>query len=118
MEYIASPSVSEKTQREPVLWPAFASRYVLGAIRTVLSSVVNFLRYSPLTDDGRKILSSALMKRAIQDVRRIMKVREEKAPLAALVKSGCVGEDLLANIEAAEEELNTECEEVDASPLI
>jgi translocation protein SEC66 len=52
------------------------------------------------------------MKRAVQDVRRIIKVREEKAPLAALVRSGCVGEELLANIEAAEEELNGECDEV------
>lgn len=53
-----------------------------------LTSTRRLCRHSPETDEGRKILATALMKRAVQDVRRIMKIREEKGPLAALVRSG------------------------------
>ncbi|KAJ3394818.1 translocation protein S66 [Lobulomyces angularis] len=69
-------------------------------------------QYSPEDVDGKKLLCAALLKRAVEDVRRIIKIKDEKGPLSQLVKSGCVGEDLLENIVAAEEELNLECEEV------
>ncbi|KAI8610135.1 hypothetical protein BC830DRAFT_1147244 [Chytriomyces sp. MP71] len=61
---------------------------------------------------GAKILTQALMRRAVTDVQRIIQVRDEKPSLQNLVRSGVVGEAMLENITAAENELEKECQEV------
>ncbi|KAJ3236197.1 translocation protein S66 [Chytriomyces hyalinus] len=61
---------------------------------------------------GSKILTQALMRRAMMDVQRIMQIREEKPSLQNLVRSGVVGEAMLENINAAESELELECQDL------
>ncbi|KAI8919591.1 Pre protein translocase subunit Sec66-domain-containing protein, partial [Entophlyctis helioformis] len=57
-------------------------------------------------------LVAALMKRALEDVRRVLKIREEKAPLQQMVRDGVVGEDLWDKMIRAEQELEAELQQV------
>ncbi len=69
-------------------------------------------QYSPENQDGLKILMTHLMKRTVVGVSRLMKLRDEKAPLTALVKQGAVGEELLERMTQAEKEMEAELTEV------
>lgn len=69
-------------------------------------------QYSPENQDGLKILMTNLMKRAVVGVSRLMKLRDEKGPLTALVKQGAVGEELLERMAQAEKEIEEELTEV------
>lgn len=68
--------------------------------------------YSPEDPNGLKLLTTGLMKRAIEDIRRVFQMREEKQPLQQLVNKGTVGEDLLDKFLRAEQELDAEVNEV------
>ena len=68
--------------------------------------------FSPETETGLKLLTTALMKRAMSDVQRAWKIRDEKPPLQGLVKQGVVGEDLWENLTRAEQELDVEIQDV------
>ncbi|KAJ3078314.1 translocation protein S66 [Quaeritorhiza haematococci] len=52
------------------------------------------------------------MRRAMEDVKRIWQIREEKPPLMNLVKQGAIGEDLWEKVVRAEQELEAEILEV------
>ncbi len=69
-------------------------------------------QYSPEDPIGKKVLTSALMKRAITDVDRIFRLREEKPSLSNLIKQGAVGEDLWERMLDAERDLDLEVQEV------
>ena len=69
-------------------------------------------QYSPEDPFGKKILETALIKRATEDVIRVLRIREEKPPLQQMVREGIVGEDLLDRIETAEKELDAELADV------
>ncbi|KAF8831438.1 hypothetical protein HHX47_DHR1000767 [Lentinula edodes] len=58
------------------------------------------------------ILKSALVRRAIADVLRVMRIREDKPALQNLVQKGSVGDDLLNSLLAAEKEMEAEIIEV------
>ncbi|KAJ3171945.1 translocation protein S66 [Irineochytrium annulatum] len=68
--------------------------------------------YSPEDEYGSKILTSALLRRAMVDVQRIWQIREEKPPLQNLVRSGVLGEDMMEKITLAEKELEVEIHEL------
>ncbi|KAJ3057353.1 translocation protein S66 [Rhizophlyctis rosea] len=68
--------------------------------------------FSPETETGLKLLTTALMKRAMSDVQRAWKIRDEKPPLQGLVKQGIVGDDLWENLTTAEQELDAEIQDV------
>ncbi|KAJ3186995.1 translocation protein S66 [Gaertneriomyces sp. JEL0708] len=68
--------------------------------------------YSPDTPSGLKLLSTALMKRAMTDIERILQLQEEKGPLTQLVRAGSVGEDLLESLTLAEQAMNSELEDL------
>ncbi|KAJ1556890.1 hypothetical protein HK405_001491, partial [Cladochytrium tenue] len=46
--------------------------------------------YSPEDPDGRRLLTVALMRRAVVDVQRAVAIREEKPPLQGLVRAGVI----------------------------
>jgi translocation protein SEC66 len=69
-------------------------------------------QYSPQDAFGLRLLRSALLRRALIDVQRILQLREEKGPLQNLVRTGVVGEDMMEKINAAEKELEAEVPEV------
>lgn len=54
------------------------------------------------------LIKSALLLRAMTDVKRIMKMRDDKAALSILIGKGAVGDDLLARFQRAEKELEAE----------
>lgn len=58
------------------------------------------------------ILKSALICRAVEDVKRIWKIRDDKLALVTLIQRGQVGDDLLQQIQSAEKELESEIVEV------
>ena len=58
------------------------------------------------------ILKAALVRRAVEDVLRVMKVREDKTALQNLLQKGSVGDDLWNSLLAAEKELEGEVMEV------
>ena len=58
------------------------------------------------------VLKAALIQRACADVRRVLRIREDKPALQALIQKGCVGDDIWEALNAAEKETETEILEV------
>jgi len=58
------------------------------------------------------LLKAALLRRATADVARIVRIREDKMALQALVQKGSVGDDLWNSCVSAEKELEAEVVEV------
>ena len=52
------------------------------------------------------------MKSAMETVRRVLRLREEKAPMKQMVREGVVGESLWERLLAAEQELEVEVQAV------
>lgn len=61
---------------------------------------------------GDTLLKSALIQRAMADVQRVLKIREDKPALQNLLQKGSVGDDLWNSLLAAEKELEAEIMEV------
>jgi translocation protein SEC66 len=59
-------------------------------------------------------LKAALVRRAIADVQRILRLRDDKQALQNLLQKGSVGDDLWNSLVAAERELEAEIVEVHA----
>ncbi|KAF9952448.1 translocation protein S66 [Mortierella alpina] len=53
-------------------------------------------------------LTAALLRRAMEDVNRVLAMREDKQVLANLVKQGTVGDDIWAQFSIAEKEIEAE----------
>ncbi|KAF9949243.1 translocation protein S66 [Mortierella alpina] len=53
-------------------------------------------------------LTAALLRRAMEDVNRVLAMREDKQVLANLVKQGTVGDDIWAQFTIAEKEIEAE----------
>lgn len=55
-----------------------------------------------------QLLKAALVRRAVTNVNRIMRIREDKPALQALLQKGSIGDDLWNSLLAAEKELEAE----------
>ena len=73
----------------------------------------------PTSGSGKKappvpdtILKAALLRRAAEDIRRIMDLRSQKPALAMLLQRGSVGDDLWQRILRAEKEVDDEIRDV------
>ncbi|KZT67718.1 hypothetical protein DAEQUDRAFT_712893 [Daedalea quercina L-15889] len=60
------------------------------------------------------LLKAALVRRAMTDVTRILRIREDKPALQILLQKGSIGDDLWSSVLAAEKEMETELLEVAA----
>jgi len=69
-------------------------------------------RSDPPASDA--LLKAALVRRAIADVQRILRIREDKPALQTLLQKGSIGDDLWNSLLAAEKELEAEIVEVHA----
>ncbi|KAF5330684.1 hypothetical protein D9619_005777 [Psilocybe cf. subviscida] len=58
------------------------------------------------------LLKSALVRRAMADVQRVLRIREDKPALQNLLQKGSIGDDLWNSLLAAEKELEAEIMEV------
>jgi translocation protein SEC66 len=58
------------------------------------------------------LLKSALVRRAITDVQRVIRIREDKPALQNLLQKGSIGDDLWNSVNNAEKELEAEIMEV------
>ncbi|KAF7363378.1 hypothetical protein MSAN_00993500 [Mycena sanguinolenta] len=58
------------------------------------------------------LLKSALVRRAMADVLRVLRLREDKPALQALLQKGSIGDDLWNSLLAAEKEMEAEIMEV------
>ncbi|KAF8212309.1 Pre protein translocase subunit Sec66-domain-containing protein [Mycena galopus ATCC 62051] len=58
------------------------------------------------------LLKSALVRRAMADVHRVLRLREDKPALQALLQKGSIGDDLWNSLLAAEKEMEAEIIEV------
>jgi translocation protein SEC66 len=58
------------------------------------------------------LLKAALIRRAMEDVNRILRIREDKPAIQQLLQKGLVGDDLWNSLLVAEKELETEILEV------
>ena len=67
-------------------------------------------RTDPPTSEA--LLKSALIRRAIADVHRVLRIREDKLALQNLLSKGSIGDDVWNSLLAAEKELETEILEV------
>ncbi|KAF7793174.1 hypothetical protein EIP86_004283 [Pleurotus ostreatoroseus] len=67
---------------------------------------------NPPTPDP--LLKAALVRRAMTNVHRILRLREDKPALQALLQKGSIGDDLWASLLAAEKELEAEIMETAA----
>ena len=59
-----------------------------------------------------QLLKSALVRRAMADVQRVLRIREDKPALQALLQKGSIGDELWNSLLAAEKELEIEIMEV------
>jgi translocation protein SEC66 len=96
---LTDPCPAEKTSFEP-WFPAHPTRDIYI---TLLSSP------NPVPDS---LLKSALLVRATADVRRIWRLRDDKAALNSLHQRGLIGDDTMARFAAAEKELEAEIVDV------
>jgi translocation protein SEC66 len=67
-------------------------------------------RQDPPTPDA--ILKAALVRRAMTDVARVLRIREDKPALQGLLQKGSIGDDFWNSLLAAEKELEAEIMEV------
>ena len=58
------------------------------------------------------LLKSALVRRAMADVQRVLRIREDKPAMQTLLQKGSIGDDLWNSLLAAEKELEVEIMEV------
>ncbi|KAF8797960.1 hypothetical protein BYT27DRAFT_7236898 [Phlegmacium glaucopus] len=58
------------------------------------------------------LLKSALLRRAMADVQRVLRIREDKPALQNLLQKGSIGDDLWNSLLSAEKELEAEIMEV------
>jgi translocation protein SEC66 len=58
------------------------------------------------------VLKSALLRRATEDINRIMAIRDQKQALALLLQRGSVGDDLWQSFSRAEKEMEAEVRDV------
>lgn len=65
---------------------------------------------SPVVPDG--VLKAALLQRAVEDIRRILEVRNAKPALSNLLQRGSVGDDLWQRFLRAEKEIEAELRDV------
>ncbi|KAG5646657.1 hypothetical protein DXG03_002647 [Asterophora parasitica] len=61
---------------------------------------------------SESLLKSALVRRAMADVQRVMRIREDKPALQNLLQKGSIGDDLWNSLINAEKELEAEIMEV------
>jgi len=84
--------------------PYFSSHPERNAYITLLQKT------SPPVSDP--LLKSALVRRAMADVQRVMRIREDKPALQNLLQKGSIGDDLWNSLISAEKELEAEIMEV------
>jgi translocation protein SEC66 len=65
-------------------------------------------QWSPEDPNGAQLLKTALLKRAMEDVRRILHIKEQKPGLANLVRQGVMGDDVFQKLLEAEADLELE----------
>ncbi|OKL56865.1 hypothetical protein UA08_07832 [Talaromyces atroroseus] len=58
------------------------------------------------------VLKAALLRRAAEDIRRVMAIRDQKQALALLLQRGSVGDDLWQRFQRAEKEMEEEVRDV------
>ncbi|TFK29869.1 translocation protein sec66 [Coprinopsis marcescibilis] len=74
------------------------------------NAYITLLQQDPPVSDS--LLKSALVRRAMADVQRVLRIREDKPALQALLQKGSIGDDLWNSLLAAEKELEIEIMEV------
>lgn len=65
---------------------------------------------SPKVPDS--VLKAALLRRAVEDIHRIVEIRNAKAALQSLLQRGSVGDDLWQRFQRAEKEIEAELRDV------
>jgi translocation protein SEC66 len=58
------------------------------------------------------VLKAALLRRATEDIKRVMALRSQKQALAMLLQRGSVGDDLWQRFQRAEKEMEDEVRDV------
>lgn len=74
------------------------------------NTYITLLARDPPAPDA--VLKAALVRRAVADVTRALKIREDKPSLQNLLQKGAIGDDLWNSFLAAEKELEVEIVEV------
>lgn len=92
-------SFTERAQREPWFGPHHA--------RDIYVSLLSMDPPPP-----RNVLVSALIRRAVVDIQRVMEIRENKAALQNLLMKGQIGDDTWNHLLETEKEMDSELYEV------
>lgn len=58
------------------------------------------------------LLKTALLRRAVEDISRLIKLRSSKQAISNLLARGCVGDDLWQRFQRAEKEIEAELRDV------
>ena len=95
---------SEKRVTVKVYEPYFPSHPERNAYVTLLQQT------NPPAQDA--LLKAALIRRAMADVQRVLRIREDKPAMQNLLQKGSIGDDLWNSLLAAEKELEAEIMEV------
>lgn len=101
-----SPTLAQLANLEP-WFPPHLQRQIYSSLLEIAAT------------DGEKktkvpdsVIRAALLRRAVEDIARIIQVRQAKQALNVLLQRGSVGEDLNARFQRAEKEIEEELREV------
>ncbi|OQN99375.1 hypothetical protein B0A48_14352 [Cryoendolithus antarcticus] len=103
---------SRQLQRAARLAPWFPSHTSRDIYLTLLHLEPSDEKSEKSTKVPESVLKAALLKRALEDIQRIVALRQAKGPLQALLQRGSVGEELWVRFQRAEGEMEAEVKEV------
>jgi translocation protein SEC66 len=104
LSHLTESLTHQKRVTVKVYEPYFPSHPERNAYITLLQQI------DPPAQDA--LLKAALVRRAMADVQRVLRIREDKPALQNLLQKGSIGDDLWNSLLAAEKELEAEIMEV------
>ncbi|KAJ5951817.1 uncharacterized protein N7479_010230 [Penicillium vulpinum] len=91
-------------------FPAHLQRDIYFSLLHLEPSIASTKEKAPAIPDS--IFKASLLRRAAEDIRRIMALRSQKQALTTLVQRGSVGDDLWQRFQRAEKEMEDEVKDV------
>jgi translocation protein SEC66 len=105
-----STRLTDSTAKAASLAPWFGPHIPRNVYLSLLHLEPATGQKSPAVPDG--VLRAALLRRATEDIHRVLAIRNAKGALGVLVQGGSVGDDLWRRFQRAEQEIQDELRDV------
>lgn len=109
LELTYSPATDKAASLEP-WFPAHLQRDIYNSLLHLEPAAAQKEKKAPSVPES--VLKAALLRRATEDIRRVLALRSQKQALAMLLQRGSVGDDLWQRFMRAEKEMEEEVKDV------